>query len=524
MCDSHINEKELFTILLAARRWGLLWTNKRVTVYTDSDSSACALNKGTPPPPSPSFMQHIRELFWISATNNFLMTARHVKGTENTLADALSRLTDPTCATRAETDLEQWSRQNSDVIQIKCDHPPVSANALSVLPPQATSWIARLLWTRTSSASGHNVGAHVEPGSPRFIVERSTTKPTDATTLFRDELQRLWWDHVGILPSHHRRKIPSFNRAQRKVSLLADQEGSSLGQAETNGVHARSPSLAASLAKSHTREVPSHGVHAQSPSLAASLAKSHTREVPSHCLNARSPSLAASLAKSHTREVPSHCLNARSPSLKGSSRYQADTNGVLALNPASAVFLAKSHTREVPSTSTRPTPAVFQREVCAGRLRPTRAYCQVRLEGTSLAESARKGTLSRCLPREKFNTRRILLPSSTQREVYEKSATLGLFPRPEEPSLVKDKLQLNSSVVQSKSRYDLALVHLHGHRVSDVHGLCSHLASSSYPLEGQRTPAASHTIVTSNNLPPWTDWEARRLPGPLGEPLIVRLP
>ncbi|KAI8496690.1 hypothetical protein Bbelb_253450 [Branchiostoma belcheri] len=147
ICDSHINEKELYTILLAARRWGPLWTNKRVTVYTDSDSSACALNKGTSP--SPSFMQHIRELFWISATNNFLMTARHVKGTENTLADALSRLTDPTCATRAETDLEQWSRQNSDVMQIKCDHPPVSANALSVLPPQATSWIARLLWTRT---------------------------------------------------------------------------------------------------------------------------------------------------------------------------------------------------------------------------------------------------------------------------------------------------------------------------------------------------------------------------------------
>ncbi|KAI8486059.1 hypothetical protein Bbelb_361590 [Branchiostoma belcheri] len=67
-------------------------------------------------------MRHIRELFWISATNNFLMKARHVKGTENTLADALSRLTDPTCATRAETDLEQWIRQNSDVMQIKSGH------------------------------------------------------------------------------------------------------------------------------------------------------------------------------------------------------------------------------------------------------------------------------------------------------------------------------------------------------------------------------------------------------------------
>ncbi|KAI8495081.1 hypothetical protein Bbelb_270670 [Branchiostoma belcheri] len=65
--------------------------------------------------------------------------------------------------------------------------------------------------------------------------------------------------------SHNRREIPSFNRSQRNVSVLADQEGTSLGQAETNGVHARSPSLAASLAKSHTRKVPSHGVHPRSP-------------------------------------------------------------------------------------------------------------------------------------------------------------------------------------------------------------------------------------------------------------------
>ncbi|KAI8516941.1 hypothetical protein Bbelb_055220 [Branchiostoma belcheri] len=168
-----------------------------------------------------------------------------------------------------------------------------------------------------------------------------------------DEVQVIF----SVLSSHHRREIPSFNRSQRRVSVLADQEGTSLGQAETNGVHARSPSLAASLAKSHTREVPSHGVHARSP-------------------------------ESVTSGVPCQVAH------EGSSRYQADTNGVLALYPPLAVFLAKSHTREVPSTSTRPTPAVFQREVCAGRLRPTRAYCQVCLEGTSLAESTRKGTLS----------------------------------------------------------------------------------------------------------------------------------
>ena len=138
--ECHINEKELFSILHAVRRWGPTWANKRVHVFADSDSAVCAINKGTSP--SPAFMPHIRELFWHSAANNFVLTAHHVKGSDNTLADALSRLTDPTCATRAKCELQQWHDQNKDVTRVECDLPHVSTKTLSILPPQA-SWIAK---------------------------------------------------------------------------------------------------------------------------------------------------------------------------------------------------------------------------------------------------------------------------------------------------------------------------------------------------------------------------------------------
>ncbi|XP_078583889.1 uncharacterized protein LOC144866402 [Branchiostoma floridae x Branchiostoma japonicum] len=141
MCDRHINEKELYTIILAARRWGSLWSGKRVIVFADSDSSVCAINKGTSP--SPPFMRCIRELFWISAENNFSLQARHVKGKENTLADALSRLNDSVHAELARSRVEQWKLENAD-ISVDCHQPHLSHHARSALPTQATSWIPTL--------------------------------------------------------------------------------------------------------------------------------------------------------------------------------------------------------------------------------------------------------------------------------------------------------------------------------------------------------------------------------------------
>jgi hypothetical protein len=86
----HINQLELFTVLLSARRWCHLWTNKHIVVYTDNMTTKYVINSGTSR--NKQAMQWLRELFWLSATNNFQLTSRFIKGKDNVLSDRLSRL------------------------------------------------------------------------------------------------------------------------------------------------------------------------------------------------------------------------------------------------------------------------------------------------------------------------------------------------------------------------------------------------------------------------------------------------
>ena len=45
--SAHINLKELFTVVLAMKRWCNLWENKHITVYTDNQVTMYAINKGS---------------------------------------------------------------------------------------------------------------------------------------------------------------------------------------------------------------------------------------------------------------------------------------------------------------------------------------------------------------------------------------------------------------------------------------------------------------------------------------------
>ena len=88
--ELHINIQELFSVLLAARRWSSAWQNKHLVVYTDSQCTMYMINKGSSK--NIVAMGYLRELFWLSATYNFHMTSRHIPGTENSLSDFVSRL------------------------------------------------------------------------------------------------------------------------------------------------------------------------------------------------------------------------------------------------------------------------------------------------------------------------------------------------------------------------------------------------------------------------------------------------
>lgn len=50
-------------------------------------------------------MEELRDLFWLSARHNFHITALHVEGLRNTVADALSRLHEPQFLSRFYTAL-----------------------------------------------------------------------------------------------------------------------------------------------------------------------------------------------------------------------------------------------------------------------------------------------------------------------------------------------------------------------------------------------------------------------------------
>jgi hypothetical protein len=105
-----INEKLLFSphlevypMLMAARKWGHRWAGMHVIVFSDNTAAISAINTGTAR--NDIVMVWLRELFWLSAKLSFRVTARHLPGKFNLLADALSRFdNEKFCRARA-----QWS-------------------------------------------------------------------------------------------------------------------------------------------------------------------------------------------------------------------------------------------------------------------------------------------------------------------------------------------------------------------------------------------------------------------------------
>jgi len=78
---SNINFLELFPVILAARRWGSRWSNKRVCVKTDNTQAMTFINKGYCK--NPLAMSWLRELFWLSVRYNFHLFSRHLPGQHN---------------------------------------------------------------------------------------------------------------------------------------------------------------------------------------------------------------------------------------------------------------------------------------------------------------------------------------------------------------------------------------------------------------------------------------------------------
>ncbi len=89
MLRCHITIKELIPVVLAAAMWGHLWEGKSVRFRCDNVAVVAILRSGTS---KDELIMHVmRCLAFITARFNFVVSASHIRGVDNTLADALSR-------------------------------------------------------------------------------------------------------------------------------------------------------------------------------------------------------------------------------------------------------------------------------------------------------------------------------------------------------------------------------------------------------------------------------------------------
>ena len=90
----HITALELYTIVVAVRFWAPKLYQRKFIVSCDNEAAVTVLNSGSS---KDSFMQRcLRQLWFTAALYDCELTARHIPGVHNVLADALSRWhTDP---------------------------------------------------------------------------------------------------------------------------------------------------------------------------------------------------------------------------------------------------------------------------------------------------------------------------------------------------------------------------------------------------------------------------------------------
>ena len=83
--------REMIPVVLAAALWGQYWTGKSVRFWSDSAAVVALINSGSSRENSLMHLMRWRCLTFITAKYNFVVSAAHIKGVHNDLADALSR-------------------------------------------------------------------------------------------------------------------------------------------------------------------------------------------------------------------------------------------------------------------------------------------------------------------------------------------------------------------------------------------------------------------------------------------------
>ena len=78
---------ELYPIVVASMLWGSEWEVKKIMLYCDNEATVHIINKGRSQ--SQPIMKLMWHLTWRAAKCNFIITAKHIPGVHNDIADAL---------------------------------------------------------------------------------------------------------------------------------------------------------------------------------------------------------------------------------------------------------------------------------------------------------------------------------------------------------------------------------------------------------------------------------------------------
>ena len=84
-----IGYKELYAVVAACSTWGHHWSSMRLRIHCDNAAVVACIRSGTSR--APRLMPLLRCLVMICARQNFVLSAEHVAGRTNVIADALSR-------------------------------------------------------------------------------------------------------------------------------------------------------------------------------------------------------------------------------------------------------------------------------------------------------------------------------------------------------------------------------------------------------------------------------------------------
>ena len=88
----NITWKELYAIVLAVHTWGFSWQRQKILFNCDNLMVVDIWAKGSTK--SPEVMALVRLLYFCTACYNINVSVQHISGTENKIADAISRFQD----------------------------------------------------------------------------------------------------------------------------------------------------------------------------------------------------------------------------------------------------------------------------------------------------------------------------------------------------------------------------------------------------------------------------------------------